>query len=579
MNFLSRYLALPQRFVFLFERDKSVWSSVGGNWLSKFIKIRETDRMADKLRKKVYVVGVGMTKFLKPGSTGEDYPELAKEAVTKALEDAKISYDLIQQACVGYVYGDSTCGQRALYEVGMSGIPIINVNNNCSTGSTAMYLGKELVEGGLCDCVLALGFEKMAKGSLTSKFDDRTNPMDKHVLVLSNRHGFANAPVAAQFFGSAGREHMEKYGTKPEHFAKIAYKNHKHSTKNPYSQFRDEYSLEQIMSSPVVYEPLTKLQCCPTSDGAAAAILVSEDFVHTHKLENQAVEILGMEMTTDVPSAFNENSSIKMIGFDMTKNAANKLFQKTGLKPSDVNVVELHDCFATNELITYEALGLCDVGKGGELVDSGNNTYGGKYVINPSGGLISKGHPLGATGIAQCAELCWQLRNEAGPRQVPDAKLALQHNIGLGGAVVVALYRLGFVGNQAASGSELKLPEEMKKLKSSKFFTKAASMLSLAENIIDKRIKGSVKLRVADDSSDFIGVGSLKFDNGKIDVSFDPNAKADCIISLSDNVLFDILNKKSTFEKAFFSGKLQVKGNVGFLARFMSIKNVLLSKL
>lgn len=526
-------------------------------------------------RRKVYVVGVGMTKFMKPGSTGEDYPDFAKEAVMKALSDAKITYDRIQQACVGYVYGDSTCGQRALYEVGMSGIPIINVNNNCSTGSTALYISKELVEGGLCDCVLALGFEKMAKGSLTSKFDDRTNPMDKHVLVLSNRHGFAAAPVAAQFFGSAGREHMEKYGTKPEHFAKIAYKNHKHSVNNPYSQFRDEYSLEQIMKSPAVYEPLTKLQCCPTSDGAAAAILASEDFVHAHGLEKQAVEILGMEMTTDVPSAFAENSSIKMIGFDMTKNAADKLFQKTGVRPQDVDVVELHDCFSTNELITYEALGLCDVGKGGELVDSGNNTYGGKYVVNPSGGLISKGHPLGATGIAQCSELCWQLRNEAGARQVKNAKLALQHNIGLGGAVVVALYKLGF-----PSGTiDINPPKEIFKLKSAEFFERSLPLIKTAEGALDKKVKGSVTVRVQDDNSDYVAEGTVYIDKGKVDISFEPNSNADCIVSIYDSILYDILHKKTTFEKAFFAGKLKVKGNLGFLTRFLALKNVLMSKL
>ncbi|KFM59965.1 Non-specific lipid-transfer protein, partial [Stegodyphus mimosarum] len=530
--------------------------------------------------RRVFVIGVGMTKFVKPGSTGADYPDFAREAVTKALTDSKIRYDSVQQACVGYVYGDSTCGQRALYEVGMSGIPIYNVNNNCSTGSTALYMGKQLIEGGICDCVLALGFEKMARGSLTSKFDDRTNPMDKHVLVLSNRHGFAPAPVAAQFFGSAGREHMEMYGTKPEHFANIAYKNHKHSVKNPYSQFRDEYSLDQILNSPVVYEPLTKLQCCPTSDGAAAAILASEEFVHAHGLEDQAVEIVGMEMSTDVPSAFQENSSIKMVGFDMTKNAANKLYQKTGIHPSDVDVVELHDCFSTNELITYEALGLCDVGKGAELVDSGNNTYGGKYVINPSGGLISKGHPLGATGIAQCAELCWQLRNEAGERQVPNAKLALQHNIGLGGAVVVALYRLGFPNNsvQALAGS-LEPPADIFKLKSSKFFTKALSLVKDAENSLGKNINGSIKFKVHDDNSDYVAVGNIIIDKGKIHVSFDPDLKTDCIITLNDSVLYDFLTRKTTIEQAFFAGKVKLQGNVGFVTRMMSIKNVLLSKL
>lgn len=524
-----------------------------------------------------------MTKFLKPGTSQYDYPELAQEAVTKALDDAKLNYSDIQQACAGYVYGDSTCGQRALYEIGMSGIPIYNVNNNCSTGATALIMARQLVEGGISNCVLAVGFEKMAKGSLTTKFDDRTNPMDKHVETLAALRGFAAAPVAAQFFGSAGREHMEKYGTTAVQFAKIAEKNHRHSTKNPYSQFQDEYSLEQILKSPMIYEPLTKLQCCPTSDGAAAAILVSEDFVHSHGLEKQAVEILGMEMATDVPSAFQDGSCIKMIGFDMTRNAAERLFQKTDLSPRDVDVVELHDCFSVNELITYEALGLCDIGKGGELVDSGNNTYGGKYVINPSGGLISKGHPLGATGIAQCAELSWQLRNEAGQRQVPGAKLALQHNIGLGGAVVVALYRLGFPQNADVTDSPpstaINPPKDIFKLKSSSFFSAVIPMLKVAEDVLDKKIKGSIKMKVRDDNSNYEAVGIVTMNNGKIDISFDPEGKSDCTISVQDSTLSDILNRKTTPEKAFFSGKLKIQGNVGLVTKLLALKNVFMSKL
>jgi sterol carrier protein 2 len=253
--------------------------------------------------------------------------------------------------------------------------------------------------------------------------------------------GFAAAPPAPQFFGNAGREHMERYGTKPEHFAKIGWKNHKHSVNNPYSQFQDEYSLEQIMNAPMVYDPLTKLQCCPTSDGAGAAILASEDFVKRHGLQDKAVEILAMAMTTDLASTFEEKSSIKLVGFDMARKAARTVYEKSGLGPENVDVIELHDCFSCNELITYEALGLCPEGKAGEFIDSGANTYGGKVVINPSGGLISKGHPLGATGLAQCAELTWQLRGKADKRQVKDAKVALQHNLGLGGAAVVAMYR------------------------------------------------------------------------------------------------------------------------------------------
>jgi len=394
--------------------------------------------------RKVYVVGVGMTKFEKPGGREWDYPDMAREAGTKAIADAGIAFDAIEQAAVGYCYGDSTCGERAFYELGHSGIPIYNVNNNCSTGSTALFMAKQFVEGGLADCVMALGFEKMEKGSLGMKYTDRTMALDKHFEVMVKERGFAKAPPAPQMFGNAGLEHNERYGTTPEHFAKIGWKNHKHSVNNPYSQFQDEYSLEDIKSSPQVYGPLTKLQCCPTSDGAGAAILASEDFVRKHGLQDKAIEILGMAMTTDFPSSY-EGSMMKMVGYDMTKEAARRVYEQSGLGPENLDVIELHDCFSCNELITYEALGLCPEGKAGEFVDAGAQTYGGQVVVNPSGGLISKGHPLGATGLAQCAELDWQLRGEADARQVDGAKVALQHNLGLGGAAVVTMYRKGDV--------------------------------------------------------------------------------------------------------------------------------------
>ncbi|CAF3337465.1 unnamed protein product [Rotaria sp. Silwood2] len=393
---------------------------------------------------RVFVIGVGMTKFEKPGRRENfDYPDMAKEAVTNAVKDAGVLYQDFEQAFVGYVYGDSTCGQRALYPLGMTGLPIVNVNNNCSTGSSALYLAARHIAGGLADCVLALGFEKMQRGSLSSTFSDRTNPMDRHIETMSEIYEFSNSPAAAQLFGNAARDYMKKYKISPDVFAKIAWKNHKHSINNPYSQFRDEYSLEEIKKSPMVHEPLTKLQCCPTSDGGAAAVIVSENYIEKHpEVQKHAVEILAIEMATDLPSTFDSNDCMKIVGYDMAKRAAEKAYAKAGIKPSDVQVVELHDCFSANELITYEALGLCEEGKAGELVERGDNTYGGKYVVNPSGGLISKGHPLGATGLAQCAELCWRLRNQADKRQVKGARIGLQHNIGLGGACIVAIYRL-----------------------------------------------------------------------------------------------------------------------------------------
>ena len=392
------------------------------------------------MSRKVYVVGVGMTNFEKPGARDWDYPEMAADAGGQALDDAGIDYEQIEQVFAGYVYGDSTSGQRAAYELGLTGVPIYNVNNNCSTGSTALLMAKQMVEGGLADCALALGFEKMEKGSIGNKFGDRTNPLGRHFETMADQRGFAKAPPAPQIFGNAGREHMERYGTTAEQLAKIAHKNHLHSTKNPRSQFQDEYSLDEILGSRMIHEPLTMLQCCPTSDGAAAAVVVSEDFVAEHGLEDQAVEIAAMTMVTDTPKSFGD-SAITLVGADMTRKAAEQVYEASGLGPEDVDVIELHDCFSANELITYEGLGLCDEGKAGELIDAGDVTYGGKWVVNPSGGLISKGHPLGATGLAQCAELNWQLRGLADQRQVDGAEIALQHNLGLGGAAVVTMYR------------------------------------------------------------------------------------------------------------------------------------------
>ncbi|KQY31976.1 MULTISPECIES: lipid-transfer protein [Nocardia] len=392
------------------------------------------------MTQKVFVVGVGMTKFEKPGSLEWDYPEMAREAGTKALADAGIDYAQVEQAYVGYVYGESTSGQRAVYELGLTGIPVINVNNNCSTGSTALYLAAQAIRGGLAECTLALGFEKMQKGSLGSTYDDREQPMMKHLLALAELQEFA-MPPAPYMFGAAGKEHMELYGTTAEQFAKIGVKNHKHSVNNPYAQFQKEYSLEEVLDAKQIYGPLTKLQCSPTSDGSGAVILANEDFVDRHNLADRAVEIVGQAMVTDLQTTFSTNSAINLVGADMSRTAARKVYEQAGIGPADIDVIELHDCFSTNELLTYEALGLCAPGEGGRLVDDNATTYGGQWVVNPSGGLISKGHPLGATGLAQCSELTWQLRGDADARQVADARIALQHNIGLGGAVVVTAYR------------------------------------------------------------------------------------------------------------------------------------------
>ncbi|XP_036722543.1 non-specific lipid-transfer protein isoform X1 [Balaenoptera musculus] len=530
------------------------------------------------LRNRVFVVGVGMTKFTKPGAeNSRDYPDLAKEAGQKALADAQIPYSAVEQACIGYVYGDSTCGQRAIYHsLGLTGIPIINVNNNCSTGSTALFMARQLIQGGLADCVLALGFEKMEKGPLGLTFSNRTNPIDKHLEVLINKYGLSSHPVASQMFGFAGKEHMEKYGTKLEHFAKIGWKNHKHSVNNPYSQFQKEYSLDEVMASPKIFDFLTILQCCPTSDGAAAAILASEAFVQKHGLKSKAVEILAQEMVTDMPSSFEEKSVIKMVGFDMSKEAARKCYEKSGLRPSDIDVIELHDCFSTNELLTYEALGLCPEGQGGKLVDRGDNTYGGKWVINPSGGLISKGHPLGATGLAQCAELCWQLRGEAGKRQVPGAKVALQHNLGLGGAVVVTLYKMGFP--EAASSFRTHQIEAaptssaVDGFKANLVFKEIEKKLEEEGEQFVKKIGGIFAFKVKDGPGGKEATWVVDVKNGKGSVLPNSDKKADCTITMADSDLLALMTGKMNPQSAFFQGKLKITGNMGLAMKLQNLQ-------
>lgn len=389
---------------------------------------------------KCYVLGVGMTKFVKPrGKIG--YEELGFEAGVKAMLDAHITYDDVDQGIACYCYGDSTCGQRVFYQFGLTGIPIYNVNNNCSTGSTGLFMGRNMIASGSADVILVVGFEKMAPGSLGSHWNDRTAPTGQFWEMVKQTRGVTNAPGAAQQFGNAGREYMEKYGAKAEDFAEIARINHEHSKRNPYSQFQQEYTLEEILQSPMIHAPLTKLQCCPTSDGGAAAVLVSQDFLDARPhLKSQAVLIAGQSMNTDAPSVFNK-SAIDLMGYGMNKLAAEIALKEANVDVKDVKVCELHDCFSANEMCVIDALGLSEKGKAHEMVRRGDITYGGKMVVNPSGGLISKGHPLGASGIAQCAELTWHLRGWANNRSINGTDACLQHNLGLGGAVVVTVYK------------------------------------------------------------------------------------------------------------------------------------------
>ena len=387
----------------------------------------------------VFVAGVGMIPFAKPGKS-DPYYQMAATATGLALTDAGVAYDAVQQAYVGYVYGDSTSGQRALYEVGMTGIPIVNVNNNCSTGSTALYLARQAVASGAADCVLALGFEQMTPGALGSVFNDRPSPFDLFEAETDALVGDNGVPLALRYFGGAGKAHMDQYGTRLSTFAKIRAKASRHAARNPLALFRTEVTEEEVMASPLMWPGvMTRLMACPPTCGAAAALLVSESYARKHGLD-RSVRIRAQSMTTDSCKTFDAHDMREVVGFSMAQAAANQVYEQAGISPKDVDVVELHDCFAHNELLTYEALGLCPVGGAEKFVCDGDNTYGGQFVTNPSGGLLSKGHPLGATGQAQCTELVQQLRGRAEQRQVENARLALLHNLGLGGACVVTLY-------------------------------------------------------------------------------------------------------------------------------------------
>lgn len=393
-------------------------------------------------QRKAFVIGVGMTKFLKPGSHNFTYYDLGKQAVSRALLDSGVSYEEIESGFVGYVFQSSCAGQRVLYETGMTGIPIINVNNNCATGSSAFYLATNAVKSGSNECAIALGFDQMKKGPLPMDLSEPTHPVYPYAEPLIKQGKFnAKIPSAPQLFGAAGAEHMQKHSTQLHHLHKISVKNYKHGLNNPYAQFRINVSEADVAKSQAICFPLSKLQCCPTSDGAACAIVCSEDFVHKHNLQDQAVEILACCLGSDKADSFEADSAIGRVGFNLAKAVSAKAYKQAGISVNDLQVVELHDCFSANELITYESLGLCAEGKAKELIDKGDITYGGRFVVNPSGGLTSKGHPLGATGIAQITELTWQLRNMAQKRQVNGVKYALAHNLGLGSAVVVSILK------------------------------------------------------------------------------------------------------------------------------------------
>ena len=386
----------------------------------------------------VFVAGVGMIPFMKPGQSAS-YDTMGAEAVRLALADGGVGYDAVEQAYVGYVFGDSCSGQRVIYRSGMTGIPIINVNNNCSTGSSALFLARQAVGSGAVECALAVGFEQMRPGAIAPIFDDRISPFADFDVVCDDLVDI-DLPFALRYFGGAGLAHMRKYGTTLADFAKVRAKASRHAAHNPLSVFRNIMTEDEVLSAQVIWPGvMTRPMACPPTNGAAAAILCSHDFAKRYGL-NPSVRIVAQAMTTDLPVTLASRDMMQLVGSDMTRRAAQQVYEMAGIGPEDIHVAELHDCFAHNEVITYEGLGFCPEGGAQQFIADGDNSYGGRVVTNPSGGLLSKGHPLGATGLAQCHELTHQLRGSAGVRQVEGVHHALQHNLGLGGACVVTLY-------------------------------------------------------------------------------------------------------------------------------------------
>jgi acetyl-CoA acetyltransferase len=380
-----------------------------------------------------------MVPFRSPRQATASYDELAATAARRALADAGMDYADVQQAYASFVYGDSTSGQRALYALGLTGLPIVNVNNNCSSGSSALFLAWQAVASEAVDCVLVVGFEQMTPGALSTVFSDRPSPLQPFLDALVERYPEAGAvPPALGLFGAAARDYLLQHDATADLFAAVRVKASRHAGPNPHAIFRTELTEEEVLDSATLFLDLTRLQACPPSTGAAAAVLCSAEWAERAGV-SRPVKVLGIALTTDSPASF-DGDATDLVGAEMSARAARAAYERAGIGPQDAQVVELHDCFAPAEVIFGEAIGLCPAGGSEKLVGEGDNTYGGRIVVNPSGGLLSKGHPLGATGVAQCVELVHQLRGTAQRRQVEGARVAIQHNVGLGGAAVVCVY-------------------------------------------------------------------------------------------------------------------------------------------
>ena len=367
-----------------------------------------------------YIVGVDMIKFGRfPDKT---VPQLGAEAALMALDDCGLQIqDMEALYCGNLGQASAMVGQRVLQEIGQTGIPVVNVSNACATGATAFREAWASVKAGLYDCVLAVGVEQMGKGLLGGAGGKTGIP----------KEGLLGSGTMPAVFAEAGMEHARKHGTTFEQFAKVSVKNHHHSTLNPKAMYQIETPLDEVMNAEMISYPNTKLMCSVNVDGSAAAVICSESKAKELGLMKRAIKVRASVLTSD---PWQERDLVMPDVNSCTRKAAKAAYEMAGIGPEDVDLVELHDCFATAEILHYENLGLCGDGEAGKLIDDGDVALGGRIPVNVSGGLLSKGHPLGATGIANIYEVSTHLRGEAGARQVEGAKIGLTHVIGLGSA-------------------------------------------------------------------------------------------------------------------------------------------------
>jgi acetyl-CoA acetyltransferase len=396
----------------------------------------------------VSVIGAGMVKFGK--YLGTSMKVIGRDAVNSALGSAGIDQGKIEAAVVGNAMAGLVTGQECvrgqvvLREMGVGGIPIINCENACASSATAFHLAWLYVASGMYDVVLALGMEKLYHADKKKSFAAIGSAVDVELMaqmiadmnaqqarLRAEREARGEAPKKTEgagesrsmfmdFYAAGARAHMKRYGTTAEQFGRIAVKNHRNGSLNPHAQYQEVYSLEDIMSAPMIADPLTRLMCSPIGDGAAATVLCASSIANRYT--SKPVKVLASVISSGTDHGPDEPGVVTRV--------ANQAYEKAGVGPKELSVIELHDASAPAELITYEELGLCKPGEGGKLIDEGVTEIGGRIPVNPSGGLLAKGHPVGATGVAQICEIFWQLRGEAGKRQVANPKIGLTENGG-----------------------------------------------------------------------------------------------------------------------------------------------------